>query len=89
MTILMGTQVIKTPTVNDPQNKALAGVGIPMKLLLWRGFPVDVWIGRALAELLPEGLPPSLAPCAGIAQQMIFHYMRACPDRAAAKAGEC
>ena len=44
---------------------------------------------RALAELLPEGLPPSLAPCAGIAQQMIFHYMRACPDRAAAKAGEC
>ena len=25
------------PTVNDPQNKALAGVGIPMKLLLWRG----------------------------------------------------
>ena len=51
-------------------------------------FPVDVWIGRALAELLPEGLPPSLAPCAGIAQQMIFHYMRACPDRAAAKAGE-
>ena len=52
-------------------------------------FPVDVWIGRALAELLPEGLPPSLAPCAGIAQQMIFHYMRACPDRAAAKAGEC
>ena len=26
---------------------------------------------------------------AGIAQQMIFHYMRACPDRAAAKAGEC
>ena len=22
------------PTVNDPQNKALAGVGIPIKLLL-------------------------------------------------------
>ncbi len=42
-------------------------------------FPVDVWIGRALQELIPQGLPASLSGCAGIAQQMIFHYMRACP----------
>ena len=25
------------PTTNEPQNKAFAGVGSPMKELLWRG----------------------------------------------------
>lgn len=55
-------------------------------------FPVDVWIGRALQELLPQGLPESLAGCAGIAQQMIFHYMRACPradGEGDARCGSC
>ncbi|MEG2174277.1 MAG: DNA glycosylase [Oscillospiraceae bacterium] len=44
-------------------------------------FPVDVWIARALREVLPDGLPASLLPVAGIAQQMLFHYMRTCPER--------
>lgn len=39
-------------------------------------FPVDVWIGRALAEFLPDGLPEALRPYGGIAQQMLFHYVR-------------
>ena len=39
-------------------------------------FPIDVWIGRALKELFPTGFPQSLNPYAGIAQQMLFHYMR-------------
>lgn len=38
--------------------------------------PVDVWIGRALTQLYPEGLPPVLSPIAGIGQQYLFHYMR-------------
>ncbi|HWP51304.1 MAG TPA: DNA glycosylase [Clostridia bacterium] len=39
-------------------------------------FPVDVWIGRALKELFVGGFPEELTPYAGIAQQMLFHYMR-------------
>lgn len=39
-------------------------------------FPVDVWIARALKELFPDGFPKELTPYAGIAQQMVFHYMR-------------
>lgn len=42
-------------------------------------FPVDVWIGRALKELFADGFPEELAPYAGIAQQMLFHYMRTRP----------
>lgn len=44
-------------------------------------FPVDVWIGRALKELFPDGFPQSLAEHAGIAQQMVFHYMRTRPQQ--------
>jgi len=40
------------------------------------GFPVDVWIGRAMDTLFPEGLPECAKPYAGIAQQYIFHYVR-------------
>lgn len=42
-------------------------------------FPVDVWIGRAMKQLFPEGLPACAGDCAGIAQQYIFHYVRTCP----------
>ena len=44
-------------------------------------FPVDVWIGRALKELFADGFPEALAPYAGIAQQMQFHYMRTRPKQ--------
>ena len=39
-------------------------------------FPMDVWMKRAMSELLPEGLPISLNAHAGIAQQYLFHYTR-------------
>lgn len=42
--------------------------------------PVDVWIGRALDALYPDGLPPALTPVAGLGQQYLFHYVRNCPD---------
>lgn len=42
-------------------------------------FPVDVWIGRAMKQLFPDGLPACASDCAGIAQQYIFHYVRTCP----------
>lgn len=44
-------------------------------------FPVDVWIGRALKELFADGFPEELTPHAGIAQQMLFHYMRTRPKQ--------
>lgn len=44
-------------------------------------FPVDVWIGRALKELFADGFPEELSPYAGIAQQMLFHYMRTRPKQ--------
>ncbi len=43
-------------------------------------FPVDVWIGRAMKSLFPEGLPPETLPYAGIIQQYIFHYVRLDPQ---------
>jgi 3-methyladenine DNA glycosylase/8-oxoguanine DNA glycosylase len=42
--------------------------------------PVDIWMSRALAQWYPNGLPKTLAPVAGIAQQYLFHYARCCPD---------
>ncbi len=47
-------------------------------------FPVDVWIGRALKELFTDGFPEELTPYAGIAQQMLFHYMRTRPKQGGA-----
>ncbi|MFV0497105.1 MAG: DNA-3-methyladenine glycosylase family protein [Candidatus Fimivivens sp.] len=44
-------------------------------------FPVDVWIDRALKELFADGFPETLTPYAGIAQQMLFHYMRMRPKQ--------
>ena len=42
-------------------------------------FPQDVWIKRVVAQLYPQGFPPQLADCAGIAQQYLFHYARSNP----------
>ncbi|MBR6408283.1 MAG: DNA-3-methyladenine glycosylase 2 family protein [Clostridia bacterium] len=39
-------------------------------------FPLDVWMKRAVRELLPDGLPDELLPYAGLAQQYLFHYTR-------------
>lgn len=43
-------------------------------------FPVDVWMKRVLCYFYPEGLPDCFHPYAGVAQQMLFHYIRTCPD---------
>lgn len=40
--------------------------------------PMDVWMKRAMAQLLPNGFPRSLQPIAGLAQQYLFHYARHC-----------
>ncbi len=34
-----------------------------------------------MKELLPCGLPDDVLPYAGVMQQVLFHYMRTCPDR--------
>ena len=39
-------------------------------------FPVDVWMSRALKIFLPDGLPESFSPYAGVVQQYLFHYIR-------------
>jgi N-glycosylase/DNA lyase len=39
-------------------------------------FPIDVWIRRALDEYYPKGFPFLNNKNAGIAQQMLFHYIR-------------
>lgn len=39
-------------------------------------FPMDVWMKRAMAVLLPGYQPEQLGDYAGIAQQYLFHYSR-------------
>lgn len=43
-------------------------------------FPMDVWMKRAMARLFPGHEPAEFGPCAGIAQQYIFHYCRCHPE---------
>lgn len=43
-------------------------------------FPMDVWMKRAMAVLLPDRTPEEFGTNAGIAQQYIFHYSRMHPD---------
>jgi N-glycosylase/DNA lyase len=43
-------------------------------------FPMDVWIKRAMAVLLPDRKPQDLGEYAGIAQQYLFHYSRMHPE---------
>lgn len=42
--------------------------------------PRDVWINRAMESLFPNGFPDQVLPIAGIAQQYLFHYVRAHPE---------
>ena len=76
---------IRTLSIDEARErlKLITGVGNKVAdCTLLFGFhrieciPVDVWIARALAELFPQGLPREVLPVAGIAQQMLFHYMR-------------
>lgn len=43
-------------------------------------FPMDVWMKRAMAQLLPGMVPDDFGPNAGLAQQYIFHYSRMHPE---------
>lgn len=43
-------------------------------------FPLDVWMKRAMAVLLPLNNPEDFGMNAGIAQQYIFHYSRMHPE---------
>ncbi len=40
------------------------------------GFPLDVWMKRAMSALFPGVTPADFGSYAGIAQQYIFHYAR-------------
>lgn len=42
--------------------------------------PRDVWIIRVMDNLFPDGLPEPVQPFAGVAQQYLFHYVRAHPE---------
>ncbi len=42
-------------------------------------FPLDVWMKRAMAQLMPGVTPQALGPCAGVAQQYLYHYSRSHP----------
>lgn len=44
------------------------------------GFPLDVWMKRAMAVLFPGMSPEDFGEYAGIAQQYIFHYSRMHPE---------
>ena len=44
-------------------------------------FPMDVWMKRAMAQLLPGLTPADLGPNAGIAQQFIFLFSYSHPER--------
>lgn len=43
-------------------------------------FPLDVWMKRAMAMLLPGIRPKDFGAQAGVAQQYIFHYSRMHPE---------
>lgn len=43
-------------------------------------FPLDVWMKRAMATLLPGRRPEEFGENAGLAQQYLFHYSRLHPE---------
>ena len=43
-------------------------------------FPVDVWIKRVLSRFYQQGFPEFAKPYGGIAQQILFHYVRCCKE---------
>ena len=65
----------------------ITGVGVKVAdcVLLYgfhklQGFPMDVWMKRAMAVLFDSLNPESFGEYAGIAQQYIFHYSRLHPE---------
>lgn len=65
----------------------ITGVGVKVAdcVLLYgfhklQGFPMDVWMKRAMAVLFDSLSPESFGEYAGIAQQYIFHYSRLHPE---------
>lgn len=63
--------------------QTVAGVGpkVAECVLLYglgrmEAFPVDVWMQRALSEHFPGGFPEQYRPCAGLAQQYLYHWVR-------------
>ena len=44
------------------------------------GFPMDVWMRRAMQKLLPGRSPEEFGKNAGLAQQFLFHYSRMHPE---------
>lgn len=44
------------------------------------GFPMDVWMRRAMQKLLPDYDPEAFGKNAGLAQQYLFHYSRMHPE---------
>ena len=67
----------------EEELRKIYGVGVKVAqcVLLYgfyrtEAFPVDVWMKKALHTYYPEGFPYLDTPCAGIAQQYLFHYIR-------------
>lgn len=65
----------------------ITGVGVKVAdcVLLYglhrlEGFPMDVWMKRAMAALFPQIDGSAFGKYAGIAQQYIFHYARLHPE---------
>ena len=65
----------------------ITGVGVKVAdcVLLYgfhklQGFPMDVWMKRAMSVLFDSLSPESFGEYAGIAQQYIFHYSRLHPE---------
>lgn len=66
----------------------ITGVGVKVAdcVLLYglhrlEGFPLDVWMKRAMATLFDGMDPSAFGEYAGIAQQYIFHYARLHPEK--------
>lgn len=78
---------LKTCPIDEARQELIKITGVGAKVaecaLLYgcgriEGFPMDVWMKRAMTALFPDGLPECALPYAGIAQQYIFHYVRSC-----------
>ncbi len=39
-------------------------------------FPIDVWMNRVLTQYYPSGVSLQVQSCPGVAQQILFHYIR-------------
>lgn len=66
-------ELLKNPGIGEKVANCVALFGLGHM----EGFPVDVWIGRALKEHFPPDFDPkSLGEYAGLAQQYIFFYAR-------------